>query len=684
MNDVRSPDSGAGGTADDGGAGASTVDAGSSSDSTLTTIGLVGRANSGKTSVVMHLTGTARRPVNFPGSSVECVECRARWEGRDLRFVDLPGIADLAAVTRDEQEALSFLQGESKIGKPDALCVVLDASKLSVELRLLREVGRLGLPLVVVLNKVDVARREGEEVDVDALSARLGVPVHVTNGLRGTGVKDLRRPLLDATQVGAGTELEDFDPEELGRAVTSAAAPGRRNITDTLDGILLHRVLGLPILAVVLYLVFQSVYTVAEPFMGWVEAGQEALAAAVESGLDPGALRAFLIDGLINGVGSVLIFLPQIALLIAIVTILEATGYMARAAYLLDRLLGRFGLSGRSFVPLATSFACAIPGILATRIIDDERDRLATILVAPLMSCSARLPVYVVLIGAFFPASWAGLVLFALYALGIVVAVLVALFLRKTVLRGGQSMLVMELPAYQPPAWRVVGRSVFSACKNFIVMAGTIIFATAIIVWALSYYPRPASIHEDFEAQRATVTADANLDESVREEVLSRLEFREHRAYFEQSYLAKIGKTIQPVFAPAGFDWRITVGVLSAFPARELIVPTLGILYSVPDVDPGGYDLTALTGEAPDGLRDRLRNAKDAEGRPVFNALVALAVMVFFALCSQCAATLGAIRRETGGWHWAAVTFGYMTGLAWLAAVAVYQVGSLFGYGLPG
>ncbi|MGB3967451.1 MAG: ferrous iron transporter B, partial [Planctomycetota bacterium] len=439
--------------------------------------------------------------------------------------------------------------------------------------------------------------------------------------------------------------------------------------TDRLDRWLLHPVLGPLVLLGVVLGMFQLVFAVADPFIGWIEAAQGAFAGLIAGFVPGGAVQSFLVDGVINGVGSSLVFVPQIALLIAFVTVVEATGYMARAVFLLDRWLRKVGLSGKSFVPLTSSFACAIPGIVAARILGDERDRLATIAVAPLMSCSARLPVYVVLLAAFFPPHQAGLLLFLLYLLGVVVAVGVALLLRRTVLKGGESMLMMELPAYHLPRVRLVFAHTAFAVKSFLRTAGTVILVATIVVWALGYFPRPTAIHERFEGQRAAAPAGEAGDAER-----SRLDAAEAGAYLEQSWLARLGRAVQPVFAPTGFDWRMTVGVLAAFPARELVIPTLGTLYSLGEVE--------ADPDAPDArLSAELRNAKGPDGRPTLDSLVALAVMVFFALCSQCAGTLAAIRRETNGWRWPLFTFGYMTALAWLGAVAVFQVGRALGYG---
>ncbi|MGM0575455.1 MAG: ferrous iron transport protein B [Myxococcota bacterium] len=645
------------------------------------TVALAGRQNAGKTSILMHLTGSIQKPVNFPGSSVERSEAHTQWEDVALRLVDLPGIASLHTVSPDERIAVDYLRGEADEPPPDVVCVVVDAGKLTVELRLVDELRALGPPLVVALTKNDVCRVEGRPVDVAGLQAAIGVPVIEVNALSGAGTHALEEAFVDAS-VGGPQDSRAIDPDAIARSVQPADDDQGPSLTDRIDAVVLHPVFGLPLLGLVVYGIFQLIFTGADPFIGAIESGQQALADVVLGLLGPGALRSFVVDGLINGVGSIVVFLPQIVMLIALVAVLEATGYMARAAFLLDRVLSKVGLSGRSFVPMASSFACAVPGILAARIIDDERDRLATIVTAPLMSCSARLPVYVVLIGAFFPVAWAGLVLFGMYALGIITAALVAWSLRKSVLKGPRSVLMMELPVYQRPSLRVVMGQVRVASREFMVLAGTVIFATSIVIWFFSYYPRPAGIHEDFEAQRQEVAA-AVQDEQVREQRLAKLEAGERAAYLEQSWLARAGKAIQPVVEPAGFDWRTTVGILAAFPARELIVPTLGILYSAGEVDPGAYDVASLDVAAPkeDGLRANLREAMGSDGKRSFNPLVALSLMVFFALCSQCMSTLATIRRETRSWRWPVFTFVYMTVLAWLAAVAVYQMGSALGFG---
>jgi len=621
------------------------------------TVALVGRANAGKTALLMHLTGTLQRPVNFPGSSVECVESEVAVGGVTLRVVDLPGLASLQAHSRDEQAALDMLLGRAGTA-PDLLCAVIDASKLAVELAFLHQLRRLGRPLVVALTKLDVAASEGFPVAIDRLQQALGLPLVVCDGRTGAGAAALRDAL-------AGTDLAALTAPVAMPAVAPATAARAvdRSLTDALDRWLLHPLCGPLALVAVIVAMFQLVFVVADPAIGWIEMAQEWFGDLIGGLVAHDATRSFLVDGLVNGVGSSLVFVPQIALLYAFVTAVEASGYMARAVFLLDQPLRKVGLSGKSFVPLTSSFACAIPGIAASRILGDERDRIATVVTAPLMSCSARLPVYVVMLAAFFPPQQAGLLLFLLYALGVVVAVAMALLLRRTALKGGESLLVMELPAYQRPRLRLVAAHTLFAVRSFLRTAGTVILVATVVVWALAYFPRPAAIGESFAQARAAAPAGEAGDERR-----AQLDAQKAAAYLEQSWLARAGKAVQPVFAPAGFDWRITVGVLAAFPARELVVPTLGTLYSLGEVE-------AASDAADERLAASLRDTVGPDGRPTLDRLTALAIMVFFALCSQCVGTLAAIRRETHSWKWPLFTFGYMTALAWLAAVAVQHVG---------
>jgi ferrous iron transport protein B len=455
------------------------------------------------------------------------------------------------------------------------------------------------------------------------------------------------------------------------RQVTAAAVtmPDQRPVTwtDRLDRVLTHRLWGTAVFLAVMFLMFQSIFVWAEPLKGVIEAGQAAAEGAIKAAMGPGPLRSLLADGVIKGVGGVLVFLPQILILFAFIAVLEGCGYMARAAFLMDKLMARCGLSGKSFIPMLSSVACAVPGIMATRVIENRRDRLATILVAPLMSCAARLPVYLLFIGAFFrdgfPVWLPGLVLFGMYQIGFVTAPLVALLLKRTLLRGATPLFVMELPAYKWPSIRIVLRRMLEAGWQFVRRAGTIILASMIVVWAFLYFPHRDADGRLYEERIAEVAesdpgqADALSGEWKRESILGRA-----------------GRALEPVFRPLGWDWKLGMATLASFPAREVIVGTMGLLYNQGDVDPGAV------GDAGDekatGLRDELRKEWAADPvRGKYAVPVALSVMVFFALCCQCASTLAVIRRETKSWAWPAFTFAYMTALAYVAALVTFQVG---------
>jgi ferrous iron transport protein B len=491
-------------------------------------------------------------------------------------------------------------------------------------------------------------------------------------------------------------------------AVTAAVTkPAVRPITwtDRIDSLLTHRLWGTVVFLVVMFLMFQSIFLWAKPLMDLIDGGREALGKALEGAMASGPLRALLVDGVIKGVGSVLVFLPQIAILFGFIAALEDCGYMARAAFLMDRVMCRCGLSGKSFIPMLSSVACAVPGIMATRVIENRRDRLATILVAPLMSCSARLPVYILLIGAFVarpgsPGWLPGLVLFAMYMIGFTVAPLVALTLKRTLLRGAPPVFVMELPAYRRPKAGAVLRRMWDAGLAFTLRAGTIILAAMILVWALLYFPytdangesypdRIASA-EDEAKQGAERLRELKAKESLAEEESAELQKLDDAAgladrlngkWKRESALGQVGLWLVPVFEPLGWDWKIGVAAMASFPAREVVVGTFGLLYDV-----GAVDTKALVdAKADDEAKEKaagLTSAVRAEWaqdpvRGKYGIPVALSIMVFFALCCQCASTLVVIRRETKSWAWPAFTFTYMTVLAYVGALATFQVGRL-------
>lgn len=475
--------------------------------------------------------------------------------------------------------------------------------------------------------------------------------------------------------------------------------------TDRIDAVLTHRLWGTLVFLVVMFLMFQSIFLWAKPLMELISGGQDSVAKAAEGALPSGPLRALLVDGIIKGAGGVLVFLPQIMILFGFIAILEDCGYMARAAFLMDRVMSRCGLSGKSFIPMLSSVACAVPGIMATRVIENRRDRLATILVSPLMSCSARLPVYVLLIGAFVarpgaPGWLPGLVLFAMYMIGFTVAPLVALTLKRTLLRGAPPVFVMELPAYRRPKLTSILRRMWEAGRSFVARAGTIILAAMVIVWALLYFPYTNAAGESYPdlIEKAEETAKGGADrlkelkakEDASEEEKAELEKLEDASalpdklngeWKRDSLLGRTGRWMEPVFTPLGWDWKIGVAAMASFPAREVIVGTFGLLYDVGEVDTKAIGDKNADDEAKEkaaGLTKAVQEewSKDpVRGR--YGVPVALSIMVFFALCCQCAATLAVVKRETGSWLWPAFTFAYMTALAYVGALLTFQVGRL-------
>ena len=438
----------------------------------------------------------------------------------------------------------------------------------------------------------------------------------------------------------------------------------RRTWTERVDTVLTHRVWGLAVFAAMMFLVFQSIYTWAGPFMDAIDGAVGWTQQTVAPWLDAWpTLQSLVIDGMVGGVGGVIVFLPQILILFFFIALLEDSGYMARGAFLMDKMFGWCGLNGKSFVPMLSSYACAIPGVLATRTIEDPQARLTTVLVSPLMSCSARLPVYVLMIGAFIEPAYgaiaAGIVLFAMHFVGLVVAVPVAWTVNKFVLRTRPQPFLLEMPPYRLPRWRDIFWRMWERAREFLVRAGTVIVAVTIIVWALVYFPRPDSVRERTVSGLSVLNDPEAVEAAV------------NAAYIEQSYLARAGRALQPIFAPAGFDWKITVGVLASFPAREVIVATLGTIYGL------GGEVDEESGDLRSALSREFWTDGPLAGHPVFTVPVALAIMVFFALCLQCGATVAVMAKEAN-WGWAIFGFVYMTALAWVGAVLTYQVGTLW------
>ncbi|MDA1193831.1 MAG: ferrous iron transport protein B, partial [Planctomycetota bacterium] len=444
-----------------------------------------------------------------------------------------------------------------------------------------------------------------------------------------------------------------------------AAARARRGAgtqgpsrSERADRLIVHRVLGPALFLAVMGVLFMAVFAWAEPFMGWIEEGTGFVQSWVGGLLGEGVLRDLVVDGIIAGVGNVIIFLPQICILFLLLAVLEDLGYMARAAFLLDRLMRAVGLSGKAFVPLMSSFACAIPGIMSARTIESRRDRFVTILVAPLMSCSARLPVYALLIAAFIPAGYQSLTMWSMYVLSVTAALGVAWLLRRTLFKGESSSFLLELPPYRMPSIKGILRTVGGKARVFVREAGTVILAISIVLWFLAYYPRSDEVATE-AAQRVEAGEDAELVAQW-----------EAGAQLEQSYAGRLGHAIEPAIEPLGYDWKTGVGLIASFAAREVMVSTLGIVYSVGEAD-----------EESEPLREKLRADKRADGSPVHTPLTSISLMVFFVLACQCMSTLAVVKRETNSWRWPLFMFVYMTVLAYVASLIVYQGGSALGYG---
>ena len=638
------------------------------SDASLTgvpRIALVGAPNSGKTSVFNGLTGLRAKTGNYPGVTVSRFVGTSRT-GRHRHVIeDLPGTYSLEPISPDEQITVDVLDGRLEgADRPDALLVVVDATTLRRSLGFLAQVLARGLPTCVVVTFTDeLARRQGR-LDVDAFARALGVPVLPVVGHRGLGIAQLREQLTTWRTWQAPAVAPPTDPGEQDAWAESVLAfadyrpPERHRVTRRVDAVLLHPLWGTVVFFAVMALFFQTVFTLAAPMQGRVETLFAWLSGQVHTHVGNPWLSGLLGDALIGGVGGVLVFVPQIVLLFLLLALLEGVGYLARAAFLMDRVMARFGLEGRAFVALLSSFACAIPGILATRTLPSAKDRLATMMAAPLMTCSARLPVYVLLIGLLVdpsatlgPFGAQGLVMFGLYLLGAVSAMLAAWAFKKLGEPHGQPVpFFMELPPYRLPAPGAVLAAMWSSAHAFLRKCSTVIVATSVVLWLLLNLP----LHGDAQQRAAGVDTTDSVAVS---------------AYtVDHSYAAGLGRLVAPVFDPLGFDWRINVGVLSAQGARETFVATLGQVAAAEDPEAPDQALQAMT--YPDGPR---------AGEPVFTAPTIAALLVYFVYALQCMATVAVLRRETGTWRWPLIAFTYLTVLAWLMAYLARTVTAVLG-----
>ncbi len=689
------------------------------------TIVTLGNPNTGKSTLFNALTGLNQHVGNFPGCTVEHLSGTLLLGSGEVNLVDLPGTYSLSAQSPDEMVTVDVLLGRvADVGKPDVVLLIVDGTNLRRNLFLASQVLELGLPVVIALTMTDLQAREGVTLDGSRLGELLEATVVPVAANRGEGLEALKSALDEALRAPrvpglrvnptlhaiatelaaelaaagvtcAAVEAERALIDEQGHAeqrllaragaslrhrlaalrlslgqgrnlatleardryswinkitgqveVRSARAAGWR---DVVDRYLNHPLWGSLAFILSMAMVFQSVFAWATPLMDLIDGAMATLSASTRAALPAGLITDFFVDGVIAGVGSVIIFLPQILILFSFIILLEDSGYMSRAAFLVDRVMRLCGLSGQSFIPMLSSFACAVPGIMGTRVIADPRDRLATILAAPFMTCSARLPVYALLIGAFVPRyTWLGgllnlqgLVLLAFYLLGMVGAIFTAFLVSKLKRGGPPSRFLLEMPPYRLPGLRSVGLKLVARGQIFLKRAGTLIFAVSLVVWALASFPRHASEDGTGAQQQPAI---------------------------ESSYLGRLSQEVTPLFAPLGWDWKVTAAVIASLPAREVVIAVLGTLYSVEAAD--------TTGETR--LVERIKEARHPDGTPVFSLPMALGLMVFYALCLQCVSTLAVIRRETNGWGWPLAAWLYMTTLGYLGALACYQLGSRF------
>jgi ferrous iron transport protein B len=613
-------------------------------------VALVGAPNSGKTSLFNALTGSRQKVANYPGVTVERkAGSFVTPAGRTISLVDLPGTYSLRGRSPDEEITRDVVLGRfADEALPDLVLCVADSTNLRLTFRLVLELKRTGRPLLVVLNMFDIARRRGVDVDIEGLSRAFGVPVVTSVAVRKGGIEELLRLTDEFATRPTEPATNDWKPLSISELKATQREADRiiretvkmpvkpDSLTTRVDAVVLHPVGGLAILALILFVMFQAVFTWAQPVMELLSSGFDTLGKLVHDTLPAGILQSFLQNGLISGVGSVIVFLPQIIIIFLFILLLEDFGYMARAAFLMDRIMGGAGLHGRAFIPLLSSFACAIPGIMATRVIDNRRDRLTTILIAPLMTCSARIPVYTLIISAFIPAKqiWGwinlqGLVMFGLYAAGIASALGVSFVIKFFMWRDYQpAPFMLELPDYKLPRLKSIAIGVYTRAKMFLHRAGTTILSMMVLIWFLASFPQ----------------APAGATDPV----------------INYSFAAMIGHALEPLLAPIGFNWQIAVALIPGMAAREVAVAALGTVYAIE----GGKEAADQIGQV---LADK------------WSLATALSLLAWFIFAPQCASTLAVIRRETGSTRWMVVTFLYMFALAYLASLVVYNLARSFG-----
>jgi ferrous iron transport protein B len=634
---------------------------------------LLGNPNTGKTTLFNQLCGLRARTANFPGSTIEARRGHLEHDGWRFEIVDLPGVYSLRLDLPEARVCREYLQrGMSGDASAHALLIVADATNLHRNLIFVAEALQQGVPAVVALTMIDLAQRGGLSLDAQRLGELLGCPVVPVCARSGDGVRELREamtrprastaPLPDpAHAAGAARWAEELVERSLGGA--HAVGRAADTLTDRLDAAFTHPVLGLGVFLLVMTGLFYTIFTLAAVPMDLIELMLASFGEALGTLVPPGAIHDMMVNGIVGGIAGTLVFLPQICLLFFLISLLEDTGYLARAAFVMDRLLRRFGLPGQAFVPLLSAHACAIPAIMSARLIPDRRDRIATVLVAPFMSCSARLPVYVLLISVLLDGRplLAGAAFTGCYALGAIAALLTALLFRRTILRGPSRPMILELPSYKRPSLRTALLTTADRAVVFLRKAGTVIVAICIVLWWLRSYPHvepPAEVSQLRE--RAAAVQDA--DDAAAAALLAEAGALESSAMLAHSFAGRLGRAIEPAFAPLGFDWQLSIGVVTSFAAREVFVSTMAVLFTG---DEEAEDAAVL---------DRIRTARRADGSALLSPATAASLLVFYVLAMQCLPTLPVTRRETGSWGWAAIQFGWMSGMAWLAAFVTYHV----------
>jgi len=651
------------------------------------TVVLAGNPNVGKSTLFNQLTGRHQKIANYPGVTVEKnVGQLVTESGQNLNIIDLPGTYSLNTKTEDEAIAVDYIKGEKNgVKRPNAVVVVVEASKLKRALLLCLQIKRIHPHIILVVNMMDELEQFKMSLDVKKLSQLLDVPVVSMVAKDGKGVCELiteieKVPLFahndpEETPAEHNHSVENIEDDyktidHIVQHCMKRSGTEKNDFSEKLDKVFLHGFFGPFLFLAVMFVLFEALFTWSGPLMDVIDGAFGTASETVAGLVTTPWLSSLLTDGIIAGVGSIVIFVPQIAIAFIFIGVLEMSGYLARGSFLIDRMMRFFGLEGRAFIPLISSFACAIPGIMGTRSMPNPRQRLITMLIAPLMTCAARLPVYILLIATFIPATKVfgffnlqGLTMFGLFCAGVIGAMFMAYlfnkFLPKT---AGVDSFLMELPRYRTPSLKVLTRYVSQKVWAFLKTAGTIIFFLSMILWTLAYFPRSESITQRYEAERLVVT-QSEVADAEKEELIADIDSKESGELLRESYMGKMGRFIEPTLAPMGFDWKMGIGIIASFAAREVFVSTMGIVFNLGEAD-----------EESQSLREKILSAKKPDGSQAYTLATALSLMIFFAFAAQCISTIGVIKRETNSTKWAVFAFVYMTVLAYIASTIVYQV----------